>query len=466
MKPSECRPDRRRSFLPLLAVAIGLCAQSAAYAVTDDQKDLRIAECLSRHLNERFLEHRGDTDFGIGIIADPHCNDPAGHRGMSTINIWHAESLDLTIIVGDLSVGTGTELRKYVADAPGNFKWPYAGTHVTIQAGKPVKRTWPRTPRAAPPCVLTMGNHEIHFGKRSYVEVLYPGAVADASLWIHDATAYRNEGPRPNGNGNYVFYSFNYGALHFVALDAWGMGRPAGQNAIPPHQMKWLEADLQAHRHMETVVLNHSPVETASPDLLLRNRLQLMAVLKQHPHVKWYFSGHQHGYSWVKWAHVNVFRTGLGEAGRYGSGALIVKDGPARWRVWDDHYWYAPDHWKDRKRVMYHRVLTPDKPSQTIQTPIPDPPAKSDNAPPAAPAHLRAQRRGKSAIRLQWAPAAGADYYDVHRDGKRIGGSLYPRFADHDVEAGRSYKYEVWARDVTGQKSPTAAAGEVRARDD
>ena len=153
-------------------------------------------------------------------------------------------------------------------------------------------------------------------------------------------------------------------------------------------------------------------------------------------------------------------------AGRYGSGALIVKDGPARWRVWDDHYWYAPDHWKDRKRVMYHRVLTPDKPSQTIQTPIPDPPVKSGNAPPAAPADLRAQRRGKSVIRLQWAPAAGADYYDVHRDGKRIGGSLYPRFADHDVEAGRSYKYEVWARDIAGQKSPTAVAGEVRARDD
>ena len=214
-----------------LPVLLGVALTPApASALTKDQKDLKIAECISRHLNETFRPRRNDTDLGVGIIADPHCNDPNGYRIMSTMNLWHAESLHLTVIVGDLSVGKESDLRKYVVDAAKNFPWPYTGTHQTVQAGKRVKRSWPEKPRPAPPCVLAFGNHEVHFGKRYYVELLWPGAVTDESLWIHDKAHYSNKAPGPNGNGNYVFFSFDFGRLHFVALDAWGMGRKTKLN--------------------------------------------------------------------------------------------------------------------------------------------------------------------------------------------------------------------------------------------
>ena len=65
----------------------------------------------------------------------------------------------------------------------------------------------------------------------------------------------------------------------------------------------------------------------------------------------------------------------------------------------------------------------------------------------------------KNSIALQWDAAEGADYYDIHRDGKRIGGSLYPRFTDYDRKGGVSHKYAVYARDIAGNRSAEAASG-------
>ena len=449
-----------------LALAIVSCACVAAWGQDAEQKDLKIAECISRHLNEKFIARRNDREFGVGIIADPHWNEAGAKRSIRTKNIWHAESLDLSIIVGDASIWPAELIKEMLADAPKKFSWPYRGKKTIIQSSKQQTRTWPDKPRPAPPWVVAMGNHEMHTGKRFYVDGLWPGAVADESLWIHDKTHYQNKAPGANGNGNYVFFSFNFGRLHFVALDAWAW-RPGARNkpnSIPPHQLKWLEADLQAHRHMETVILNHSPVATGDPALQLRNRLQLMGVLKQYPHVKWYFAGHHHGYAWAKWAHINVFRvsSGTGDDVRYAPGALMVKGDKTTWLRWGGAYWYVQGIKADYN--FYHRSLVPDKPSTIIKTAIPDPPARTDKVAPAAAANLRLRkvepkRAVRDSIALQWDAAEGADYYDVHRDGKRIGGSLYPRFTDYDRKGGASHKYAVYARDIAGNQSAEGASG-------
>ncbi len=447
-----------------LSLAIVSCACAAARGQSAEQKDLKIAECISRHLNEKFIARRNDKAFAVGIIADPHWNEAGAKRSIRTKNIWHAESLDLSIIVGDVSIWPPELIKEMLADAPKKFRWPYTGKRTIIQGSKRKTRTWPAKPRPAPPWVVAMGNHEIHTGKRTYVDGLWPGAVTDKSLWIHDKTHYQNKAPGPNGNGNYVFFSFNFGRLHFVALDAWGMGRRTKLNNIPPHQLKWLEADLQAHRHMETVILNHSPVATGDPALYLRNRLRLMGVLKQYPHVKWYFAGHHHGYAWVKWAHINVFRVscGTGDDVRYAPGALMVKGDKTQWLRWGGAYWYIPGIKADYN--FYHRSLVPDKPSAVIKTAIPAPPARTDKVAPAAAANLRLrkvgpERRVKNSVPLQWDAAEGADYYDVHRDGKRIGGSLYPYFTDYDRKGGTEHNYAVYARDIAGNQSGKAATG-------
>jgi hypothetical protein len=454
----------KRRPLPVACVLI-LLACSSAFADDADREDLKIAECISRHLNERFIGRHGDVDLGIGVIADPHVNDAHGYRGMSRMNVWHAESLDLTIIVGDASAGSEDDLNKYIVQAPKNFSWPYTGRHVTIQARRQVERRWPDKPRPAPPCILAMGNHEIHLGKRTYVELLYPGAVKDTSLWIHRAHQYFNKAPGPNGNGNYVFFAFDFGKLHLVALDAWGRGTGG---VIPPHELKWLQADLNAHRDKETLIFNHAPIAAADPNLQLRNKLELMSVLSAHPQVKWYFSGHHHGYAYVKWAHVNVLKVCGGE-GRYGSGALLWRDGKTSWRRWGGHYWYAPEFWKDKKQVMYHRTLVPDEPTETVRTAIPKPAARTDDVAPAAPANLRIKAAPsthplKGAVLLEWDPADGADYYDVHRDGRRIGGSLYPYCTDPSPDPKATHTYAVYARDLAGNRSASAATGENPSR--
>lgn len=450
------------------SVVVVLLPYIALGGESDERKDLKIAECISGHLNEKFIQHRNDKDFAVGIIADPHWNEAGARRGIRTKNIWHAESLDLSIIVGDLSIWPPELIKEMLADAPKKFRWPYTGTHAIIQASKPATRTWPDKPRRAPPWVLAMGNHEQHVGKRFYVDGLWPGAVTDESLWIHDDTHYQNKAPGSNGNGNYVFFSFNFGRLHFVALDAWAWREGARKRpaVIPAYQLKWLEADLQAHRHLETVILNHAPVATGDPALHLRNRLELMAVLKQYRHVKWYFSGHHHGYAWARWAHINVFRvsSGTGDDIRYAPGALMVTGDETEWRRWGGAYWYIPSLRQKADYNYYHRSLVPDKPGAVIKTPIPDLPAKTDKLAPRPPVNLRLRkvdpkRLVRNAIPLRWDPAEGADYYDIHRDGKRIGGALYPCFTEYDLEPGREYKYAVYARDIAGNQSDQAAVG-------
>ncbi len=246
-------------------------------------------------------------------------------------------------------------------------------------------------------------------------------------------------------------------------------GRRDKPNVIPAHELKWLQADRQAHRHMETVLLNHSPVALGDPNLHLRNRLQLMSVLKLYPQARWYFCGHHRRYERARWAHIDIIKVscGSGDDLRYARGALVVKGGETRWYRWGGAYWYIPKIVAAArgKYNSYHRTLLPTSwPQKLIEIPIPDLPAKSDEDAPAAPANLRPRKLGpgrvpSGSIALQWEAVSDADYYDVYRQGKRIGGALYPRFIDYDLQPGGKYTYELFARDIAGNRSARPARG-------
>ncbi len=122
---------------------------------------------------------------------------------------------------------------------------------------------------------------------------------------------------------NDTVYSFDHGNLHFVVLDPWWKWSdgslvpfsqasarekidmsPAGARwAVPPHELAWLESDLEAHSNTPTIVAMHYPA-LAIPSRMrppgmndaghLDNGELLIELLLDHPQVKATFSGHVH----------------------------------------------------------------------------------------------------------------------------------------------------------------------------
>ncbi len=110
-------------------------------------------------------------------------------------------------------------------------------------------------------------------------------------------------------------YSFTHKGLHFVVLDPWWEwedgalcpfledGKETARWALPPHQLGWLEDDLNAYSHEPTVVALHYPVASL-PDRLahperrtpgtLSNSELLLELFQEHPQVKMLLSGHSH----------------------------------------------------------------------------------------------------------------------------------------------------------------------------
>lgn len=118
-------------------------------------------------------------------------------------------------------------------------------------------------------------------------------------------------------------YSFTHKQLHFCVLDPWwqwkdgtlspfsehslpgmvGSFTEDAQWAIPPHEFAWLEEDLEAHKHLPTILAFHYPA-IPIPVRLQREELKdaghltngdlLLEVLEQHPQVKAILTGHLH----------------------------------------------------------------------------------------------------------------------------------------------------------------------------
>ncbi|MBI5092258.1 MAG: metallophosphoesterase [Candidatus Hydrogenedentes bacterium] len=110
-------------------------------------------------------------------------------------------------------------------------------------------------------------------------------------------------------------YSFTHKNLHFCVLDPWWQwkdgtlcpyieGPSAGASwAVTPHQLRWLEDDLQAHSTLPTLIAVHYPAvqipaRMQRPGMRnagsLANGALLIELLKGYPQVKGVISGHLH----------------------------------------------------------------------------------------------------------------------------------------------------------------------------
>ena len=98
------------------------------------------------------------------------------------------------------------------------------------------------------------------------------------------------------------YHSFNRGGFHFVVLDACyrGDGTPYGRrNAhwtdpnIPPAELEWLAADLQAN-DKPVVVFAHQRLDVAN-DHGVKNAPEVRKILEASGRVLGVFQGHSHG---------------------------------------------------------------------------------------------------------------------------------------------------------------------------
>ena len=122
------------------------------------------------------------------------------------------------------------------------------------------------------PVHMLLGNHD---NRRAFYQVIEPQAE------ITD---------RP------YYYSFDYQAWHFVALDSVELGEVGGY--LDAEQLAWLRDDLNAHRAQPTLALvHHHPLPVGDERLdgvRLRNGDALLHVLHQYTTVRWLLCGHVH----------------------------------------------------------------------------------------------------------------------------------------------------------------------------
>ncbi len=82
----------------------------------------------------------------------------------------------------------------------------------------------------------------------------------------------------------------------------------------------------------------------------------------------------------------------------------------------------------------------------------------ADTTPPTTPANVKVDAAGARRIALSWGAStddSGRVSYRVERDGVDIGGLVTePKFEDRNVSPGKSYKYDIYAADIPGNKSP------------
>jgi predicted phosphohydrolase len=103
-------------------------------------------------------------------------------------------------------------------------------------------------------------------------------------------------------SGTEAYYSYNYGNVHFVALDSygWETGNTRLYNVTGP-QMTWLKQDLAANTQQWTVVYFHHPPYTMgshnsdTESELVSMRQNVVPVLEQYK-VDLVLNGHSHDY--------------------------------------------------------------------------------------------------------------------------------------------------------------------------
>jgi Icc protein len=103
----------------------------------------------------------------------------------------------------------------------------------------------------------------------------------------------RRDAPTPDAPH---YYSFDHQGYHFVALDSHEPGQAGG--FLDAEQLAWLREDLKLHRERPTLAFVHHhpwPLGLQWIDTMtLRNGEALIAVLREHPALRWLICGHVH----------------------------------------------------------------------------------------------------------------------------------------------------------------------------
>lgn len=102
-------------------------------------------------------------------------------------------------------------------------------------------------------------------------------------------------------SGDESYYAYNYGNVHFISLDSYGLQDSLGMCDVNSKQYKWLQKDLIDNKLQWTVVYFHHPPYTmgshnSDKELdLVKIRENLVPLLEKH-NVDVVLSGHSHNY--------------------------------------------------------------------------------------------------------------------------------------------------------------------------
>ncbi|MFT4548545.1 MAG: hypothetical protein ACI9UA_001129 [Pseudoalteromonas tetraodonis] len=195
------------------------------YAIYDGTKRLT-PEDESYHL-QTHPEIGSDRDVYFWAVGDSGTGGAAQaavHEAMVEYNEKLDKQLDLYLHVGDMAYGSGTD-----SEFSGRFFSMYEPTLRNL------------------PCWAAMGNHE---GKTS------SGKTGIGPFY--DGYICPTEGESGGlASGNESYYSFDYGKVHFIALNSHDLDRsPTGAMA------KWLKSDLEETKADWVVCFFHHPPYT------------------------------------------------------------------------------------------------------------------------------------------------------------------------------------------------------------
>lgn len=139
----------------------------------------------------------------------------------------------------------------------------------------------------------------------------------------------------PDDSGNAVYYSFDYGPVHFVCLDT--------DSGLYDDQLAWLEKDLAATPKPRKVAYFHRPVFSSGTVHGSNQELRdLLAPVFSKHHVNLVLSGHDHLYERSK--PIDVLKSKSGPVGSYKEGTCYVISGGAGAGLYDakpGNWWTA-----------------------------------------------------------------------------------------------------------------------------
>jgi hypothetical protein len=144
--------------------------------------------------------------------------------------------------------------------------------------------------------------------------------------------------PTNNAYDTERYYSFDWGHVHFVALDTNCRGRPTPECTFDI-QKKWLEADLAANRLPWVVAFHHHPpYSTGEHGSSLDVRAAFSPIYEKYG-VDLVLAGHDHEYERMKPIRAGEpVEAGTPGAVQYvvvGSGGARIKGFPTAWQPWD-----------------------------------------------------------------------------------------------------------------------------------